>query len=53
MYLRPVKLWAERSLPPDSVLRQLITGEADTIPADEFAAKVGEWLRILSIEKGG
>ncbi len=45
--IRPVKRLSSELLSPDSMLRRVLLSEEDTMPANEYAAKLGTWLAIL------
>ncbi len=45
--IKPLKSNVSTIFPQNSVLRGLILEEDDTMPAQEFVAKVGVWLKLL------
>jgi hypothetical protein len=45
--LRPLKKMALEKFPPSSVTKYLIESESDFINREEFAVKVGLWLKTL------
>jgi hypothetical protein len=49
--VRPLKRLAARVLPENSIFRRVITNEKDSMPASEFAAKLGTWLSVLDEEE--
>lgn len=48
--MRRLKDFVMKSLPEDSKLRTLILNERDEISIEEFIAKVGVWLKLLTLE---
>ncbi|MDG6925731.1 MAG: hypothetical protein JRN09_04195 [Nitrososphaerota archaeon] len=48
--IRPLKTLSTKLLPPESMLRRVLLGEADAMPASDYASKLGTWLAILREE---
>jgi thiamine phosphate synthase YjbQ (UPF0047 family) len=48
--IRPLKVFATQKLSVGSHLREILLTEKDTIPVQEFLAKLGVWLKLLEIE---
>lgn len=48
--MRRLKDFALKTLPEDSKLRILLLSEKDELSVEEFVAKVGIWLKLLTLE---
>ena len=49
--MRPLKIFTTEKLPKDSIVRELISGERDTLTAQEFVIKAEMWLRLFGTDK--
>ncbi len=51
--IRPLKALAAERLASDSVLKRVLLTEPDSMPADDYLAKLGTWLAILREDTKG
>ena len=47
--IRPLKQFAASKLPSDHSLRTVLLVEEDTLPAEEFLAKVKMWVKLANV----